>query len=321
MAEWIALATLPAAFALDLLLGDPPQWPHPVRWMGRAITAAEPLFRALPLPAAASGALFAGALVAGTWIAARALTALSSGLDPLLGWAVEVALITTCLAGRSLDAAGREIHGLLAAGRVDAAREKVALIVGRDVDRYGAEDIARATVETVAENTVDGLLSPLLFAALGGAPLALAFKMVSTLDSMVGYRSPRYRDFGKASARLDDAANFLPARLALVPIALAAELLGGTGRRSLETALAEGMHHQSPNAGWPEAAFAGALGVKLNGPNFYGGVLVEKPFIGVRFGAVRLSDIPRACDLLLLASIAALPAAVALAWLRNAYGA
>lgn len=320
MVEWIALATIPAAFALDLLLGDPPRWPHPVRWMGRAITAAEPRFRALPLPTAASGALFAATLVAGTWIAARALSAIACGLDPLLGWAVEVALIYTCLAGRGLDAAGREIYGLLAAGNVDAAREKVAMIVGRDVERYGAEDIARATVETVAENYVDGFLSPLLFAAVGGAPLALAFKMVSTLDSMVGYTSLRYREFGKAAARLDDAVNFLPARLSLAPIALAAELLGGTGRRSLETALAEGGHHKSPNAGWPEAAFAGALGVKLNGPNFYGGVLVEKPFIGVRFGKVALADIPRACDLLLLAAIAALPAAVALAWLRNAYG-
>lgn len=320
MAEWTAVLTLAAAFGLDLLVGDPPRWPHPVRWMGRAIRAAEPRFRALPLPAVVSGALFAALLVGGTYAAGAAATAFAAALDPRLGVALEVVLIASCLAGRSLDQAGRGVFALLSRGRVTEARQAVAMIVGRDVDRYGPQDIARATVETVAENTVDGLLSPLLFAALGGAPLALAFKMASTLDSMVGYLNPRYREFGKASARLDDALNFLPARLSIALIALAAEILGGTGRRSLATALAEGGRHKSPNAGRPEAAFAGALGVRLNGPNSYGGILVEKPFIGVAFGEVRPNDIRRACDLHLLASVAALPVALVIAGLRGACG-
>jgi adenosylcobinamide-phosphate synthase len=179
------------------------------------------------------------------------------------------------------------------------------MIVGRDVERYGADDIARATVETVAENVVDGVLSPLFFAAIGGAPLALAYKMVNTLDSMVGYKNPRYLLFGRAAARIDDAANFLPARLSVGLIALACRLVAGaSSRRALATGWREGANHASPNAGYPEAAFAGALGVRLNGPNSYHGVLVEKPYIGVGLGSVTLGHIRQACRLMTWTSLA-----------------
>jgi adenosylcobinamide-phosphate synthase len=149
------------------------------------------------------------------------------------------------------------------------------------------------------------VLSPLFFAVLGGAPLAMAYKMVNTLDSMVGYNNPRYRLFGRAAARMDDGANFIPARLSVAIIALAAGLLSGSkaAGRTLRTAWREGAHHSSPNAGYPEAAFAGALAVKLNGPNYYGGKLIDKPYIGVTFKAVRQSDIHNACGLLLGAAL------------------
>jgi cobalamin biosynthesis protein CobD len=156
-----------------------------------------------------------------------------------VGFVVETVLLFYCLSARSLGQAAMEIHTLLAAGEVDRARSQVAMIVGRDVERYQADDIARATVETVAENVVDGVLSPLFFAALGGAPLAMAYKMVNTLDSMVGYKNPRYLLFGRAAARIDDAANFLPARLAVPLIALAARLTAGlAARRALQHGLA-----------------------------------------------------------------------------------
>ena len=304
---------IPAAFALDLLLGDPQRFPHPVRWMGRAITAAEPWFRRLPGKGVFSGGLFAAALVTGAW----ALSGLAVGqcrqAHPALGFAVEVILVYFCLSVRSLNDAAVEVFSLLKLERVDEARGKVAMIVGRDVEKYEAKDIARASVETVAENFVDGVLSPLFFAAIGGAPLALAFKMVSTLDSMVGYKNERYFHFGKASARLDDLLNFIPARLSIPLIALAAQLLSRSGRRALRTALAEGANHTSPNAGRPEAAFAGALGVKLNGPNTYGGILVKKPFIGVRFREVQVDDIKKACDLMMLSSLMSVALSVALA--------
>jgi adenosylcobinamide-phosphate synthase len=307
---------IPAAFALDMLLGDPRRFPHPVRWMGWAIRAAEPRFRGLVSNPVAAGVLFAAAMVVGTGATSALLIDAAYEVRPALGAALETLLVYYCLSVRSLDDAAREIFGLLAGGRVDEARSKVALIVGRDVERYEAGGIARATVETVAENFVDGVLSPLVFAAVGGAPLAMAFKMASTLDSMVGYKNERYHRFGKASARLDDLFNLIPARLSVPIIALAAELLSRTGRRAFLTAWHEGRNHTSPNAGRPEAAFAGALGLRLNGPNTYGGILVKKPYIGVRFGETTAADIRRACDLMVLASVLSVLLAAGLcAWL------
>lgn len=295
---WLAL---PAAFALDAVVGDPRSLPHPVRWMGRAIERAEPFFRRRIKNQKLAGLLFAGSLIFGCWALSALTIGLAYRLHGLLGFTVETIQLFYCLSARSLAQAGREIHQLLIAGEVDKARSQVAMIVGRDVERYQAEDIARATVETVAENVVDGVLSPLFFAVLGGAPLAMAYKMVNTLDSMVGYKNPRYLLFGRAAARIDDVANFLPARLAVPLIGLAARMVSGlSARRALTTAWFEGTHHSSPNAGYPEAAFAGALGVRLNGPNFYHGILVEKPYIGVGLGNVGVDHIKQACRLMTL---------------------
>jgi adenosylcobinamide-phosphate synthase len=302
-----------AAFALDMLLGDPQRFPHPVRWMGKAITIVEPWFRRLPGKGAFSGGLFATALVAGTWALSGLVVGQCRQAHPALGFAVEVILVYFCLSVRSLNNAAEEVFNLLKLEHVDEARGKVAMIVGRDVEKYEAKDIARATVETIAENFVDGVLSPLFFAAIGGAPLAMAFKMVSTLDSMVGYKNETYFHFGKVSARLDDILNFIPARLSIPVIALAAQLLSRSGPRALRTALAEGANHTSPNAGRPEAAFAGALGVKLNGPNTYGGILVKKPYIGVRFREVQMNDIKKACGLMILSSLLSAALSVVLA--------
>ena len=300
LSSWIVI---PAAFALDMLLGDPRRFPHPVRWMGRAIVAAEPRFRRLPVHPALAGGAFTAVLVAGTWWLAAALIDAGRSLDPLLAEIVEIVMVYFCLSVRSLNDAAMEIFTLLNQQRVDDARGRLAMIVGRDVDRYQPRDMARAAVETVAENFVDGVLSPLLCAAGGGAPLAMAFKMASTLDSMVGYKNERYYHFGKASARLDDVFNFVPARVSVPLIALAAQLLSRTGIRSLRTAWSEGRNHTSPNAGLPEGAFAGALQVKMNGPNTYGGILVKKPYIGIRFADARIDDIKKACDLMMLSSL------------------
>lgn len=295
----LPLLPIPAAFALDAVLGDPRWLPHPIRWMGLAIAKAEPLFRRWIGRELWAGLAFAVSLILGVWALAALVTGLAWKIHGLLGCTVETVLLFYCLSARSLRQAAMEIHASLSAGQVDQARFQVSMIVGRDVDRYQADDIARATVETVAENVVDGVLSPLFFAALGGAPLALAYKMVNTLDSMVGYKNQRYLLFGRAAARIDDLANFLPARLSALLIPLAAALVSNLAvRRALVTAWREGAHHASPNAGYPEAAFAGALGVRLNGPNFYHGVLMEKPYIGVGLAAVTIPDMVRACRLM-----------------------
>ncbi|WP_310600820.1 adenosylcobinamide-phosphate synthase CbiB [Desulfobulbus sp.] len=299
VADLLPWLTIPAAFALDAMLGDPRWLPHPVRWMGWTIAKAEPLCRKWIADERLAGLCFALGLIVGWWGLAALVVGVGWRLHGVIGFAVETVLLFYCLSARSLGQAAMAIHRSLAAGAVDQARSEVAMIVGRDVERYQAGDIARATVETVAENVVDGVLSPLFFAAIGGAPLAVAYKMVNTLDSMVGYKNPRYLLFGRAAARIDDASNFVPARLAALLIGLAARLCPGLdARRALVTAWREGSHHGSPNAGYPEAAFAGALGVCLNGPNYYHGVLVDKPYIGIGLGAVESAHIPLACCLM-----------------------
>ncbi len=293
---------LPAAFVLDLILGDPPSLPHPVRWMGRAIGVFEPYFRKIPCRLIICGALFAGFLFVATAIVTLLILNAALRVHPFVKQGIEIILIYYCISARSLEDAAMEIYIDLLQHAPSEARKKVALIVGRDVDNYETEGISRAAVETVAENLVDGVISPIFFAAIGGAPLAMAYKMVNTLDSMIGYKNEKYMYFGKASARLDDILNFLPSRLSIPIIALAAHILSGHGKRSFKTAFMEGSNHSSPNAGYPEAAFAGALAVKLNGPNYYNGRRVDKPYIGVAFGKTLPQHIPKACHIMMLAS-------------------
>jgi adenosylcobinamide-phosphate synthase len=308
---------IPAAMALDAAVGDPRWLPHPIRWMGRCIEVFESPTRRWIKSERLAGAVFASALVLGCWALIATVVRAAYGVHPLIGAMLDTVLIFYSLSARSLHDAAMEIHDLLADDRVDAARSRLDWIVGRDVEHYASADIARATVETVAENFADGVVSPLFFAAIGGAPLALTYKMINTLDSMVGYKNTRYHRFGWAAARMDDLANWIPARLAVIIISLAARLLDvGHGRRALHAAVAEGAHHSSPNAGYPEAAFAGALAVRLNGPNYYKGVRVEKPYIGIAFGRVRIHHIRKACELMGLASVLA----GAVAWIATLAG-
>jgi adenosylcobinamide-phosphate synthase len=297
---WIIIA---AAFALDLMLGDPPTWPHPVRWMGQAVKILEPFLRRWIRRPFLAGVLLVGLLVPGIWGLGFGLIALAGRLSPILAQAVQVVILWSCLSTRSLYTAGMAVQQALVRRDVGTARKTVGMIVGRETACLDAEGVSRAAVETVAENLVDGVVAPLFFALLGGAPLALAYKMVNTLDSMVGYRSPRYLQFGRAAARLDDIANFLPARLSVPLIAAAAGILPGRCRQAWQVARRDGRRHLSPNAGWPEAAFAGALDVRLGGPNRYHGQTVHKPYIGAVHRSVRVTDIARACDLMLAAAL------------------
>jgi adenosylcobinamide-phosphate synthase len=294
---------LPAAFILDIVLGDPRRLPHPVRWMGKLIEKAEPFFRKLRIDPVVSGGCFTLSLVAGVWTIAYAAVTAAGAIHPAFRTILEIILIYYSISVRCLDASAMEVAGSLKENRLEDARKQVSMIVGRDTARLGERGISRAAVETVAENFVDGFVSPLFYAAIGGAPLALAFKMVNTLDSMVGYKNEIYLRFGKASARLDDLVNLIPARLSVPVISLAAHLLARRGKEAFNTAWTEGADHTSPNAGYPEAAFAGALGVRLNGPNYYGGVLVKKPYVGKRFGETGPSEIRRSCDLMILSSL------------------
>jgi adenosylcobinamide-phosphate synthase len=271
--------------------------------MGRAISALEPFFRRLHVGTVLSGGLFAFTLILSAWGSSYLLLQMAGLLHPLLQTLLEIVLLYYCISARSLEDSAMEVSQALKAGNIREAKQKVSMIVGRDVESLSDAGIARASVETVAENLVDGFVAPLFYAAWGGAPLAIAYKMINTLDSMIGYRDETYEQFGKAAARIDDAANFIPARVSIPVISLAAQILSGTGPDAFKTALKEGRNHSSPNAGYPEAAFAGALGVKLGGPNYYRGRLVFKPFIGDLLGSVQQNHIRKACDLMMLSTL------------------
>jgi len=257
----------------------------------------------MPLNAVVSGGLFSIFLIAGTWGLTFILLAAAEFIHPALGSCIEVVFIYYAVSARSLESSAMDVYRPLMQNRLSDAKEKVSLIVGRDVDKLSQEGVMRATVETVAENLVDGVISPLFFAAIGGAPLAMAYKMINTLDSMTGYKNERYHEFGKVAARIDDMANFIPARLCIPVISFASQILAGRGSIAFKTAVKEGKNHTSPNAGYPEAAFAGAFGIRLGGPNYYKGDLVSKPYIGNNLRKVRIKDIKKACDLMILSSI------------------
>lgn len=282
------------AYLLDRALGDPPWLPHPVRLMGRMIETLEPVFRRLPMPLVAAGGLFAFFQAGLVFFLAWGLLVLARHVHPWLGSVLETVFLYYCIAARCLDQAAGEVEIALNREDLEKARRALSMIVGRETKDLTRVQVCRAAIETVAENFVDAVLSPFFWMAVGGAPAAMTFKMVSTLDSMVGYRNHRYLWFGKVSARLDDLANYLPARLCPPVIAIAARLCALSPAESLMTARREGNRHKSPNAGYPEAAFAGALKVKLNGPAKYHGQWVEKPFIGERFGDPDASHIAKA---------------------------
>lgn len=306
------------ALAIDLAAGDPQWLPHPVRLMGWAADRLEPPFRRLSRHPELSGGLFTAALVGGSYLATLALVVAAARIHPLAGISGQVIIIYTCLAPRCLYEEAIKVRALLASGNLEGARTQVGMLVSRDARSLDETGITRAAVETVAENFVDGVLSPLFYAALLGAPGAVAFKMASTLDSMVGYKNERYMRFGKASARLDDILNWIPARLSIPVIAIAARLMFHSGKQALQTARREGGHHNSPNAGRPEAAFAGALGVKINGPNLYHGKFVEKPWIGTGFDPPAAADIERAAQLMLISTLIGIFAVTALYFLLTA---
>ena len=303
MESYGLLIILPAAYLLDQILGDPQFLPHPIRWMGKAIELSEPGFRKISKNLVVSGTFLAIFLILSAWGITFIIVVLAGKIHPILGIVIEIVLIYWCISVRSLWQSAMEVSRSLVDKRIDEAKEKVSLIVGRDVEKLTERGIVKATIETVAENLVDGVISPLFFAVIGGAPLAIAYKMVNTLDSMVGYKNEKYIHFGKAAACIDDIANFIPARLSVPIISLAAQIISQKGLNAFNTAVLEGKNHTSPNAGFPEASFAGSMGVKLGGPNYYHGKIVYKPYIGKLFGEADIKHIKKACDLMMLSSV------------------
>lgn len=303
------------ACLLDAVVGDPRWLPHPVRLMGRCAAWYERTVRLVtqePAGLRMAGLALAIGLPIGAWAAGWGLIRLAGLVHPLAATGAEILLAYTTLAARDLADHAASVLRALNAGRLDRAREALSHIVGRDTEALPEGEIVRATVETIAESTADGVVAPLLYLALGGAPLALAFKAISTLDSMVGHRDERYRDFGWGSARLDDAANWMPARLAACLLVLAGGLVQFSAdllARAWSIVRRDAGKHESPNSGWPEAAMAGVLHVQLGGRNVYEGMVIERPRLGDPGQALRASHIRQA--LILMATASVLAAALA----------
>jgi len=316
ISEWYIL---PAAFLLDLLLGDPAFIPHPICWMGNLISKAEEPFRRLKVPTVVAGALFSAAMVMTVWVIATAVMALASFLNADLARVVEILMIWFAISTRSLKEAALAVADALRLGGLEAARQKVGMIVGRDTSELDERGVLKAAVETVAENLVDGVISPLFFAAIGGAPLAMAYKMINTLDSMVGYRNEKYIDFGKVSARVDDVANFIPARLSVFCVAVANYGISRRWKEILRAAWRDGRNHLSPNAGFPEASFAAALEVTMGGPSVYFGKVVDKPYICEEHkdNPYVAFTVDKACRLMVWSAAVSLFGAMTLAHLMN----
>ena len=268
------------ALLLDLLLGDPRWLPHPVRLIGRVISALEgPARRAIP-DARLAGTVTAVAVILAAALGTALLVGAAGWIHPWIGDAVSILLLYMTLAARDLADHSSAVWQALEAGDLPEARRLVSWLVGRDTERLTEPKIVRAAVESVAENTVDGIIAPLFFAAIGGPAAAMAYKAISTLDSMIGYRNERYIDFGRTAAKIDDGANWIPARLSAPIIAAAAALTGQRAADARRIARRDGRKHISPNAGIAEAAFAGALGIQLGGVMERRGEPVELPTLG-----------------------------------------
>ncbi|MGS2743840.1 adenosylcobinamide-phosphate synthase CbiB [Halomonas sp. LS-001] len=293
----IAITLVALAIVIDMMVGDPRSLPHPVVVIGRAISALEKRWnQGSARRRRLMGFLLTATIVLGTFSLAWLGLVLLTWLNPWLGLAVELWLLSSTLAIKGLAQAGRAIAVPLTSGDFAAARRALSMVVGRDTEQLDEAEITRGAVETIAENTVDGITSPLFFALIGGAPLALAYKAINTLDSMVGYKNERYSDFGYASAKLDDIANWLPARFTALCLWAAGVLMSlkGTALRwqgALAATCQQAPRHPSPNAGWPEAMVANLLGVQLGGTNFYQGVVSHRATLGEPLIQLRVAHI------------------------------
>ena len=283
-----------AAVLLDLLIGDPRWLPHPVRGIGSlALRLEGPARRFLPGPIIA-GIVVAAIVVVLSGGIAYCFVAGAKAAHPFVGGVASILVIYTTVAARDMARHSMSVYRALAAGNLPEARKRVAMIVGRDTARLDETEVTRAAVESVAESIVDGITAPLFFAVIFGPVGAVVYRAINTLDSSFGYKNLRYRDFGWASAKLDDLANFIPARLTAPLVSLAASVLHRRGGASLRVLLRDARNHASPNSGFTEAAVAGALGVQLGGLNYYVGQPDRKPNIGDRVEELGKEHIRRA---------------------------
>ena len=299
-----SLCALILGFCLDLLVGDPHGIPHPVVYIGKLISAVEKLARRV-FPKTVWGERIAGGVI---WVVVVLVSTglpllvlwLAYGVNRWLGLALETIMCAQILATKSLRQESMKVYAALKTGDLDKARYAVSMIVGRDTARLDEAGVARAAVETVAENTSDGIIAPMLFLAIGGAPLGFFYKAVNTMDSMLGYVEMPYKNVGLVPAKMDDVFNYLPARISALLMLVAGDLLGMDGENGWKIFKRDRYNHASPNSAQTESVCAGLMGLRLAGDAWYHGVLHKKKFIGDPVREIEPEDIPRACRLLYL---------------------
>lgn len=305
-----SLYALPAGALIDILAGDPHWLPHPVVLMGKLISLLERLLRRV-FPKTARGENLAGGtlwliVAAAAFLVPAALLMLCYRVSHWLGFGVESIMCWQCLAARSLCSESMKVKKALDSGDISASRRAVSMIVGRDTASLGEKAIARAAVETVAENTSDGVIAPLIFLALGGGPLGFLYKAVNTMDSMLGYVEPPYKDFGLIPAKLDDVFNFIPARLSALIMLLGGGMLGFSFRNGLRIFRRDRYKHASPNSAQTESVMAGLLRLRLAGDAYYHGVLHKKDYIGDPLREIENEDITRSNRIMFITAALAL---------------
>ncbi|MBR1647749.1 MAG: cobalamin biosynthesis protein CobD [Selenomonadaceae bacterium] len=278
------MITAVAAFLTDALIGDPRSKFHPVVLIGNLISLLEKNLRRdndSPSQKIFKGGILVAAVVATSFVVGYGIEFLSKQIPSLTAQIfIQALTLSFMISPRSLSEAAHEIYQLLETENLAEARRKVGWIVGRDTQNLNESEVARATIETVAENTVDGIISPLFYFAIGGLPLAVAYRAINTMDSMLGYKNEKYLHFGRVAARLDDVANFVPARLTAILFLGATAILGLDVRNAFNMMKRDASKHPSPNGGWAEATVAGALNIRLGGTNYYFGQPHFRAYMG-----------------------------------------
>ncbi len=291
------------AFILDILIGDPRWLPHPVKIIGKCIEYLEKVLRRMFRSEKTAGMLLALLIVVGTYLITIELILFSYSMGNVCGIAVSVIIIYYSLSIRDLLKETGNVLKALKSGNLKHARNNLSRIVGRDTHNLSEQEVATGCIETSAESCVDGIISPLFYACLGGPALAMAYKSINTLDSMIGYKNEKYINFGWASAKLDDIVNYIPARIASIILPVSSLLCGEDYSNSLKIVRRDGHKHPSPNSGIPEAAIAGALRIRLGGPSTYDGIPSVKPYIGDPQNSVDFDDIGSTSKIVMVSAI------------------
>lgn len=319
------LIAMTIAFCLDLAVGDPPNWPHPVRWMGSLIAFFEKRLNHGALRRISGICMLVLVLLVVGFVTGLLVFA-GYRVNPAAGILLESILICATISQTSLKKAALEVYDPLKTGDLAEARTKLSFIVGRDTDSLDEGEIARGAIETVAENTSDGITAPLFWAFIGGAPLAMLYRAVNTCDSMVGYKNERYREFGWAAAKLDDLVNWIPSRLTGMLMLLGNRSANIQKKHAWILLFRDAKKHPSPNSGWGEAAVAAILGIQLGGINYYNGILSNRAKMGDAIYPIKGEHIRNAISImgktvrffLLLLWIGGMSLEVAFAWIKSA---